>query len=181
MAQYTLTAQEQAAGTWLTTILPAAYTGRIIASDQRGVRLDHPFATFKFIDDVQRSATASVRLRDQAGTDPARFVREIRATRQATLSVNVYGPTAYADLRVALLKFQDPTIVEDVRTAGLSVQSAGPIRRLPGDGLTTREDRAQVDFVVQYVDALDVDADALEQVVGTGEDDLDGTTVDTTL
>lgn len=181
MTQYTLTAQERAAGEWLTAVLPALYTDRIVAADQRGTRLEHPFATFKFIDDVGLSATASTQTRNVAGGTPGTFVREIRATRRATLSVNVYGPTAYADLRSALLKFQAPSVVEDARTAGLSIQSAGSIRRLPGDGQTTREDRAQCDFVVLYVDALDVDQEAVEQALGSGSDDLDGTTVDVTF
>ncbi len=181
MTQYTLTPEERAAGEWLTAVLPALYTNRIVAADQRGTRLEHPFATFKFIDDNPLTATASTQVRNVAGATPGTFVREIRATRRATLSVNVYGPTAYADLRSALLKFQAPSIVEDARTAGLSIQSAGPVRRLPGDGQTTREDRAQVDFTVLYVDALDVDVAALEEALGTGTEDLDGTTVSITI
>lgn len=181
MSQYTLTDPARAAGDFLERVLPAEYTGRVVKADDRGPRLDQPFATFKVIDDQAQTATASSRLRDTAGASAGTFVRQFRQTRRAVLSVNVYGPDAYADLTAALLKMHVPTVVEDTRADGLTVQSSGTIRRIPGDGLTTREDRAQVDLTVQYVQALDVDTEAVEEATGTGTQDLEGRSITTTL
>lgn len=181
MSQYILTPLEVAAGDWLTAVLTPAYTGRIVAADNRGVRPARPFATFKFQDDTTLGATATTELTTTPGDTAGTFKRAIRTTVRATLSVNVYGPTAYADLRRALLKFQDPAVVEATRAAGLTVQSAGTVRRLPGDGSTDREDRAQVDLVVLYVDALDVDQAAVAVVQGAGNLDLVGATVNQPL
>jgi hypothetical protein len=181
MTQYNLTSVERAAATALANVLGSTYADRLVRGDDRGSRVPSPSATFKFISDIQLAATAADAARDRAGTAPGTFVRELRATRQAVMSVNVYGPTAYGDLRAALLKLSDPVNVEATRAAGLVIQSWGTVQRLPEDNSTERTDRAQVDLVIQYVESVDVDVDAVASVSGTGTDDLTGLTITTTL
>lgn len=162
MTQYILTQIEASAGVWFESILPALYAGRVVAADQRGPRLEHPFATFKVISDLGVAATATSFLTATPGTAPDTFVNEICEVRSGVLSVNVYGPTAYADLSRALLIFQG-----NAANGDFSVQGSSGIRRIPGTTLQAREDRAQVDFTFMYVATAQEDSMALEETTGT--------------
>lgn len=158
-----MTPLETSIGDWLTAVLPAGYSGRIVRSDSRPVRLPAPWATFGILGDEQVAITASVRTTSTAsGPD---FVRVIESTMRATLSVSAFGPDAYADLSFAVAKYQDPAIVQGY---DLRVYAAGPIRRLYEPVGTDRQQQAQVDFQIQYVNTIQSTIGAVESTRGTG-------------
>ena len=158
-----MTPLETLIGDWLTAVLPGAYSGRVVRSDSRPVRLPAPWATFGILGDEQVAAVASTRT--TATPSGADFVRVIEATMRATVSVSTFGPDAYADLSFAVAKYQDPAIVQGY---DLRVSSAGPIRRLYEPVGTDRQQQAQVDFEIQYVNTIQSTIGAVESTRGTG-------------
>lgn len=169
MSEYVLTPQELAFGRLLTKALPAAYTGKITAADQRGSHDAAPFATFKFDTDTEKYATPVTCLTNTPGTaDPTRFVNQSSMLREVFVSVNVVGPTAYADLRDALLKIRASPLVEESRAEGITVRVSEQVRRIPYTALQSRQNRAQIDVRVHYMHTADVsEVPAIETACGT--------------
>lgn len=147
---YQLTQFELQLGEWLTSCLPDAYDGRVIAADTGGVALSQPYATFKAIDEAPMNCRAAATLTSTAPPDaqPGEFVERIEQSQRILVSLNLYGPTAFADAQDFVLEYQRSVRKADASARGFAPAFHSGVRRLVQQSAMQDEQRAQLDLTV---------------------------------
>lgn len=146
----TLTAFELELGAWLTACLPGAYANRVVAADTGGVALSQPYATFKVIDETPLNCRVKATLTATAapGGAPGEFVEVIEQTQRLLVSLNLYGPTAFADAQAFVLEYQRSARKADASARGFTAAFHTGVRRLVQNSATQDEQRAQLDLTL---------------------------------
>lgn len=167
---YDLTPFEVQLGEWLTDCLPIGYSSKVVAAEQRGVALAYPYATFQVIDETPLNATAGTTLTNVAVPGaPGRYVESTKQTFRALLSVNVYGPTAFADAQALTLEYQRFSRAQCASARGFTVAAHSGLRRLSESTALADEQRVQVDFTVYYKRTLESSNLEVSEVIGQPE------------
>ena len=168
---YDLTPFELGIGAWLTSCLPAVYLNKIVTTDQRGIALVYPFATFSLIDETPLNCVAAIVLSDtlKPGGATGEYVESVTQTMRGILSVNVYGPSAFADAQRLILEYQRFLRASEASARGFTVAAHSGIRRLSESTGPANEQRAQIDFTLYFKRSIQTANLAVNVIVGQPE------------
>lgn len=162
--EYPLTPQELAFGGVIEQVLGGDYTDKVISADQRQPGIPTPYASFKIITDTSIAAQTTQKFT----LDETQLIEE---TRRLLISVHAFGPNAYADLRLAKLKIEAPVYVQQLLDeAEMSIVDSSTIRRLSSAEVGSRDEHAQLDFILQYVLSTSVNRPCAKGAEGNFEE-----------
>jgi hypothetical protein len=162
---YTPTAIEQAVWATLQPLFPAGVT--LIYANQDGPRPSTgTFAT------VLVTADGPVGLRtlemsDDAGSAPDTYLLRTGQQRVMQISVQTFGPAAYAALSQVVGLYESPLTAQAAYDRGISLTACGDMTRIPATLTTEIEDRWTVTITGAYLATTAQDAAAVERVVGS--------------
>lgn len=161
---YTPTTVEVAVYGTLAQITPSGVT--LIYANQDGPRPDGAtFVTFLVTAD-EPLGLRTVEMTQVAGTAPDTFLMRTGQQRVIQLSVQAFGPGAYAALTQIVALYEHPLIAQAAYDRGVSLTACGPMTRVPAALTTETEDRFTVTLTGAYHKTDALNAAAIAEVVG---------------
>lgn len=162
---YTPTSVEVAVYGTLAQITPAGIA--LIYANQDGPRPDGAtFATMLVTAD-EPLGLRTVEMTNEAGSAPDTFLMRTGQQRVIQVSVQALGPGAYAALTQIVALYEHPLIAQAAYDRGVSLTACGPMTRIPAALTTETEDRWTVTLTGAYHKTDALDADAIEEIVGS--------------
>lgn len=94
-------------------------------------------------------------------------VETINTVKNSTISVNAYGNNAYQLLEKLTASIKTSKAKSDIRKLGFQVLSSSQIRNLTGVISNAKEQRAQVDLIINHIHSISSRLDAGDDVTFT--------------
>jgi len=161
---YTPTAIEVAFRAALVPALPAGVP--LIFANQDGPAPAQTYATLLVTLDAPQGLRTQ-ETSDAAGTAPDTHLSRIGQQRTTQISVQVFGPNAYAAASSLAALYEHPQIVYAAHLLGVELTGCDGTQRIPAALTTETEDRWLVTLRGAYHLTAALDVAAVETVVGT--------------
>lgn len=171
---YDPTAIEVAGRTFVDTASDSGIT--VIYGNQRSPRPAHPFATVTVLEDIPVQMKSSWTLSDTPDGDD--FEGKLDTEREVTFSVQFFGKDAYDQARSTVDRLGRPDISRINRENGLAYRRRGSLTRIYEDLSRTIENRTTFTVTFGYRISQTFAYPAIDRVIATGEDGLDGLSID---
>lgn len=162
---YTPTTVEVAVYGTLAQITPAGIA--IIYANQDGPRPDGATFVTMLVSADEPIGLRTVEMTNTAGSAPDTYLMVTGQQRVIQVSVQAFGPGAYAALTQIVALYEHPLIAQAAYDRGVSLTACGPMTRIPAALTTETEDRWTVTLTGAYHKTDALDADAIEEIVGT--------------
>ena len=170
---YTPTTVELAVYGTLAQITPAPVA--IIYANQDGPRPAGTTFVTMLVSADEPSGLRTVEMTNTAGSAPDTYMMRTGQQRVIQVSVQAFGPGAYAALTQIVALYEHPLIAQAAYDRGVSLTMCGPMTRIPAALTTETEDRWTVTLTGAYHKTDALDAAAIEEIVGAMYVDDDST------